>query len=44
MATREMKLYGNKTYGVKVSDYGLEHGYLRLGNSSLWDCLESCVD
>ena len=31
MATREMKLYGDKIYGVKVSDYGLEHGYLRLG-------------
>lgn len=26
--TREMKLYGDKVYGVKVSDYGLEHGYL----------------
>ena len=23
-----MKLYGDKVYGVKVSDYGLEHGYL----------------
>ena len=31
MATRQMKLYGDKTYGVKVSDYGLEHEYLRLG-------------
>ena len=30
MATREMKLYGDKIYGVKVSDYGLEHGYLRF--------------
>lgn len=28
MATRQMKLYGDKIYGVKVSDYGLEHGYL----------------
>ena len=26
--TREMKLYGDKVYGVKVSDYGLERGYL----------------
>lgn len=23
-----MKLYGDKVYGVKVSNYGLEHGYL----------------
>ena len=23
-----MKLYGNKVYGVEVSKYGLEHGYL----------------
>ena len=44
MAIREMKLYGDKTYGVKVSDYGLEHEYLRLWNSLLWNCLESCVD
>ena len=28
MRTREMKLYGDKVYGEKVSDYGLEHGYL----------------
>ena len=28
MAARQMKLYGNKVYGVEVSDYGLEHGYL----------------
>ena len=28
MSTRQMKLYGDKIYGVKVSDYGLEHGYL----------------
>ena len=26
--TTEMKLYGDKAYGVKVSDYGLENGYL----------------
>lgn len=25
---RTMKLYGNRVYGVKVSDYGLENGYL----------------
>lgn len=25
---RTMKLYGNKVYGVEVSDYGLENGYL----------------
>lgn len=28
MAEREMKLYGNKVYGVEVSQYGLENGYL----------------
>ena len=26
--TREMRLFGDRVYGVKVSDYGLEHGYL----------------
>lgn len=25
---RTMKLYGNKVYGVEVSKYGLENGYL----------------
>lgn len=28
MRNSEMKLYGNKVYGVEVSKYGLEHGYL----------------
>ncbi len=28
MEAKEMKLYGDKVYGEKVSDYGLEHGYL----------------
>lgn len=28
MNTKEMKLYGNKVYGVEVSKYGLENGYL----------------
>lgn len=28
MATNEIKLYGNTVYGIKVSDYGLENGYL----------------
>ena len=28
METRQMKLYGDKVFGVKVSDYGLENGYL----------------
>lgn len=28
MTNRTMKLYGDRVYGVKVSDYGLEHGYL----------------
>lgn len=26
--TREMQLYNNRVYGVKVSSYGLEKGYL----------------
>ena len=25
---KEIRLYGGKAYGVKVSDYGLENGYL----------------
>lgn len=25
---RTMKMYGNKVYGVEVSNYGLKHGYL----------------
>ena len=25
---RTMKLYGNRIFGVEVSDYGLENGYL----------------
>lgn len=28
MKAKEMKLYGDKVYGVKVSDYGLKNGYL----------------
>lgn len=28
MTDKTMKLYGDKVYGVKVSDYGLENGYL----------------
>lgn len=28
MENREMVLYGDKVFGVKVSDYGLENGYL----------------
>lgn len=26
--TREMQLYGNKVYGIEVSSYGFENGYL----------------
>lgn len=26
--TRELQLYGNKVYGIEVSSYGLENGYL----------------
>lgn len=25
---RTMKMYGNTVYGEKVSDYGIENGYL----------------
>lgn len=28
MKTGEMRLYGDRVYGIKVSDYGLENGYL----------------
>ena len=28
MENKEMRLYEGKVYGVKVSDYGLENGYL----------------
>ena len=28
MEAKQMKLYGDKVYGVKVSNYGLENGYL----------------
>lgn len=28
METRQMRLYGGRVYGEKVSDYGLKNGYL----------------
>lgn len=28
MKANEMRVYGGKVYGEKVSDYGLENGYL----------------
>ena len=28
MESKEMKMYDGKVYGVKVSDYGIENGYL----------------
>ena len=36
-----MKLYGDRIYGFKVSDYGLEHGYLDYYTLSeiLGDCI-----
>ena len=36
-----MKLYGDKVYGEKVSDYGLEHGYLDYDTLSriIGDCI-----
>lgn len=38
---RTMRLYGNKVYGIKVSDYGLEHRYLDYHTLSkiVGDCI-----
>lgn len=38
---RTMRLYGNKVYGVKVSDYGLKNGYLDY--YTLSQIVGSCV-
>ena len=39
--TREMRLYDNCVYGVKVSSYGLEHGYLDY--ASLAKIIGDCI-
>lgn len=38
---REMPLYGDRVYGVKVSDYGLENGYLdyKALSNIVGDCI-----
>lgn len=36
-----MKLYGDKVYGVKVSDYGLEKGYLDY--KALAEIIGNCI-
>lgn len=38
---RTMQLYGDKVYGIKVSDYGLEHGHLDYHTLSkiVGDCI-----
>lgn len=38
---REMTLYGNKVYGVEVSAYGLENGYLDY--RTLAKIIEDCI-
>jgi hypothetical protein len=39
--TREMRLYNDCVYGVKVSKYGLEHGYLDYATLAkiIGDCI-----
>ena len=41
MEKNEVQLYGNKAYGVPVSDYGLENGYLdyRTLSKIVGDCI-----
>lgn len=41
MRKNEIALYGNKVYGVEVSKYGLEHGYLDY--KALAGILEDCI-
>ena len=41
MKTTEMRLYGDRVYGVKVSKYGLENGYLDY--SALAEILGNCI-
>ena len=39
--TRSIEVYGDKVYGVKVSEYGLENGYLDY--QTLVQIVEDCV-
>ena len=41
MEKNRIKLYGNKFYGVEVSDYGLRKGYLDY--KSLADVIGDCI-
>lgn len=41
MAKNSIQLYGNKAYGVEVSKYGLEHGYLDY--HALAEILGDCI-
>ena len=41
MRKNEMKLFGDKAFGVKVSEYGLNHGYLDY--HTLAKILEDCI-
>lgn len=36
-----MVMYGNKVYGAKVSDYGIEHGYLDY--NALAEIVGACI-
>lgn len=41
MSKQTIKLHGNKAYGVSVSTYGIENGYLDYG--SLAEIVGSCI-
>lgn len=41
MKSTEMKLYGNKVYGVEVSKHGLENGYLDY--KALSEIIGDCI-
>jgi len=41
MEKNSIQLYGNKAFGVEVSKYGLEHGYLDY--KALADILGDCI-
>lgn len=41
MRKNSIQLYGNKAFGVGVSKYGLEHGYLDY--KTLADILKDCI-
>ena len=41
MRKNEVELYGTKAYGVEVSEFGREHGYLDY--NALYDILGACI-